>query len=219
MGIVLANQKLVTMRRIAEFKENIGVLLISSLFILLAARLKLSDLQGLGWKTVLFLLVMLLIVRPAVVLLSTFRSGLSWQERLFLAWMAPRGIVAAAVSSIFALRLAAVDHPQAEMLVPLTFAVIVVTCTVYGLTSLPLARWLKLSQANPQGVLIVGAHDWARRIAEALQRRQAESHAARHQLRQRPVGAHDRAGRLLRQRDRRMCAKTSNSTASGGCWR
>ena len=102
-------------------------------------------------------------------MLSTFRSGLSWQERVFLAWMAPRGIVAAAVSSIFALRLAAVDHPQAEMLVPLTFAVIVVTCTVYGLTSLPLARWLKLSQANPQGVLIVGAHDWAQRIAEALQ--------------------------------------------------
>ncbi|MBI1257164.1 MAG: hypothetical protein GC204_06810 [Chloroflexi bacterium] len=169
MGIVLANQKLVTIRRIAEFKENIGVLLISSLFILLAARLKISDLQGLGWNTVLFLLVMLLIVRPLVVLLSTFRAGLSWQERVFLAWMAPRGIVAAAVSSIFALRLAAVDHPQAEMLVPLTFAVIVVTCTVYGLTSLPLARWLKLSQANPQGVLIVGAHDWAKRIGQALQ--------------------------------------------------
>jgi hypothetical protein len=82
--------------------------------------------------------------------------------------MAPRGIVAAAVSSIFALRLAAIDHPQAEMLVPLTFAAIVVTCTVYGLSSLPLARWLGLSQADPQGVLIVGAHDWARYIAEAL---------------------------------------------------
>src|SRR5690606_20915260 len=78
------------------------------------------------------------------------------------------GIVAAAVSSIFALRLMAVDYPQADMLVPLTFAVIVVTCTVYGLTSLPLAIRLKLSSANPQGVLIIGAHDWARRIAEVL---------------------------------------------------
>ncbi len=168
MGIALANQRLVPIRNIAEFKENIGVLLISSLFILLAARLQISDLQGLGWNTVLFLLVLLLIVRPAAVLLSTFRAGLSWRERAFLAWMAPRGIVAAATSSIFALRLAAVDHPQAEMLVPITFAVIVVTCAVYGLTSLPLARWLNLSQANPQGVLIVGAHDWAQRIAAAL---------------------------------------------------
>ncbi len=168
MGIVLANQQLVTVRQIAKFKENIGVLLISSLFILLSARITIAELQALGWETILFIVVLLLVVRPAAVLISTFRSGLSWQERLFLSWMAPRGIVAAAVSSIFALRLAAVDHPQAEMLVPLTFAVIVVTCTVYGLSALPLARWLGLSQADPQGVLIIGAHDWGRRIAEVL---------------------------------------------------
>ncbi|HVU12598.1 MAG TPA: sodium:proton antiporter [Phototrophicaceae bacterium] len=168
MGIALANQKEVTIGHIAEFKENIGVILISGLFILLAARLKISDLQGLGWETVLFLVVLILIVRPAAVLLSTFRSGLSWQERLFLAWMAPRGIVAAATASIFALRLEAIHHPQADLLIPTIFAVIVVTCAVYGLSSLPLARWLRLSQANPQGVLIVGAHDWARQMAEVL---------------------------------------------------
>lgn len=169
MGIALANQKYVPVRHITEFKENIGVLLISSLFILLAARLRIADLEGLGWNTLLFILAMLFVVRPVSVYLSTLRSGLSWRERVFLSWMAPRGIVAAATSSIFALRLTAVDHPQAEMLVPVTFAVIVSTCVVYGLTSLPLARWLKLSQANPQGVLFVGAHEWAQRIALALQ--------------------------------------------------
>lgn len=168
MGIALANQKSVTIRHIAEFKESIGVLLISCLFILLSARLQITDLQNLGWSTVLFVIVMLVLVRPASVLLSTFRSSLTWQERVFLSAMAPRGIVAAAVSSIFALRLAEVDHPQAEMLVPLTFAVIVATCAIYGLSSLPLARWLGLSQADPQGVLIVGAHEWARQIAEVL---------------------------------------------------
>ncbi|MFN8450958.1 MAG: sodium:proton antiporter [Anaerolineae bacterium] len=168
MGIALANQKIVTIRHIAEFKESVGVLLISCLFILLSARLEISALHSLGWNTVLFLIVMLVLVRPATVLISTFRSGLSWQERLFLSAMAPRGIVAAAVSSIFALRLALVGHPQAEMLVPVTFAVIVATCTIYGLSSLPLAHWLGLSQANPQGVLIVGAHDWARQIADSL---------------------------------------------------
>lgn len=168
MGIALANQKQVNVRHIAEFKENIGVLLISCLFILLSARLQIADLQQLGWSTALFLVVMFVIVRPATVYLSTLRSGLSWQEKVFLSWMAPRGIVAAATSSIFALRLIEVNHPQAEMLVPVTFAVIVSTCVVYGLTSLPLARWLKLSQANPQGVLIVGAHDWGQKIAVAL---------------------------------------------------
>ncbi len=166
--VALANQKLVTVRHIAEFKENIGVLLISSLFILLAARIQVADLQNLGWNTVLFLLLLLFVVRPVSVYVSTIRAGLSWQERIFLSWMAPRGIVAAATSSIFALRLIAVDHPQAEMLVPLTFAVIVVTSAVYGLTSLPLARRLGLSQANPQGVLVVGAHGWAQEIAAAL---------------------------------------------------
>ncbi len=168
MGIVLANQQRVTVRRIVEFKENVGVILISSLFILLAGRLQFSDLQGIGWETLLFVAALMLIIRPAAVLISTFRSGLDWREKLFLSWMAPRGIVAASVASIFALRLAAVQHPQAEMLVPVTFAVIVITCTIYGLTALPLARRLGLSQADPQGVLIVGAHEWARRIAEAL---------------------------------------------------
>src|SRR5690606_31688635 len=144
------NQKLVTVRHIAEFKENIGVLLISSLFILLAARIQVADLQNLGWNTVIFLLLLLFVVRPVSVYVSTIRAGLSWQERIFLSWMAPRGIVAAATSSIFALRLIAVDHPQAEMLAPLTAAVIVVTRAVYGMTSLPLARRLGLSRANPQ---------------------------------------------------------------------
>lgn len=170
MGIVVANQRAVPVKRIIEFKETVGVLLISSLFILLSARLEISDLTNLGLGTVLFLVVLMFIVRPASVFISSFGSSLSWKEKIFLSWMAPRGIVAASVSSIFALRLAAVNHPQAELLVPLTFSVIVVTCAVYGLTALPLARWLGLSQASPQGVLIVGAHTWAREIAAALQK-------------------------------------------------
>ncbi|MFQ5798926.1 MAG: NAD-binding protein [Bacteroidota bacterium] len=90
-------------------------------------------------------------------------------SRPFLSWRAPRGIVAAAVASIFALRLAEAGHPGAELLVPLTFMVIVGTIAINGLTASPLARWLRVAQPNPQGALIVGAHSWARAIAGALQ--------------------------------------------------
>ena len=169
MGMALANQNVIRVRRIIEFKENIGIVLISSLFILLAARLQPSQLAALDGRALLFIAFMMLVVRPVSVLLSAVGSTLNARERLFIAWMAPRGIVAAAVSSIFSLRLTEVGHPQAELLVPLTFAVIIVTCAVYGLTSLPLARRLDLSLSDPQGVLIVGAHDWAREIAGALQ--------------------------------------------------
>ena len=169
MGIVLGNQKRIAVRHIIEFKENLGILLVSSLFIVLAARLHPSDWSDLGWYTPSFLLALIFIARPLSVVLSTIGSGLQWKERVFLMWMAPRGIVAAAVASVFALRLADAGHPQAHLLVPLTFLVIIVTVVIYGLSAFPLARWLQVSQPNPQGFLIVGAHPWARKIAIALQ--------------------------------------------------
>jgi hypothetical protein len=111
----------------------------------------------------------MVIARPASVALSTLGSGLSWRERSFLSWIAPRGIVAASVSSVFALRLVEAGYPQAELLLPITFMVIIFTVTIYGLTASPMARWLRVAQPNPQGVLIVGAHSWAQAIASVLQ--------------------------------------------------
>jgi hypothetical protein len=112
---------------------------------------------------------LIFIVRPAAVALSTLRSELSMNERLFLAWMAPRGIVAAAVSSIFAVQLSQNGMAGAERLAPLTFMVIVGTVAVYGLTAVPVGRWLKVAQPNPQGAIIAGAHGWARQIGQTLQ--------------------------------------------------
>lgn len=170
MGIILANQRAASIKHIIEFKENLRVLLIAALFIILAARLKPEDLTSLGWGSLLFLAILILVARPASVLLSTIRSGLSWREKLFLSWMAPRGIVAAAVTSVFALKLAEeASYMQAELMVPQMFMVIVGTVTIYGLTAAPVGRWLKVAQPNPQGVLIVGAHGWARAIASTLQ--------------------------------------------------
>ena len=169
MGMVLANQTSVPVKHIVQFKENLRVLLISGLFILLAARLKISDLEFFGLGTVIFILVLLFVARPAAAFLSTYRLGFSKNERLFISWLAPRGIVAAAMASVFALALAEAGHPQAEKLVPYTFFVIVSTVSVYGLSASAVARKLKVAQADPQGVVMLGAHSWARMIGEALQ--------------------------------------------------
>ncbi|KAA3663580.1 MAG: hypothetical protein DWQ04_10065 [Chloroflexi bacterium] len=168
MGIVLANQKRVNIQHIVSFKEELGVLLLSVLFIVLSARVNLSDFEGIGWEATLFLGVMILVIRPLAVWVSTIRSNLNWKERVFLAWLAPRGIVAASVASLFALELHELGYEGADVLLPITFLVVVGTVTVYALTAGPLARLLGLVRSNPQGTLIIGAHGWAREIATVL---------------------------------------------------
>jgi NhaP-type Na+/H+ or K+/H+ antiporter len=168
MGITLANQRAFPVRRLMEFSENLNSLLLSSLFIMLASNLQSVDLSGLKMTDFLFLAVLILIVRPIAILLSTVRSQLNWRERIFLMAMAPRGIVAAAVASVFGLEMMKIGYPMASRMAPITFLVIVGTVTVYGLAAAPLARWLHLCDPNPQGTLIVGAHTWARTLARAL---------------------------------------------------
>ena len=167
MGLVLANQKRVSVKHIFEFKENLTVLLISSLFIVLTARLNLDSFISLKLRGVAFVVFLILVVRPACVWISTIGSGLKNSERIFLSWLAPRGIVAAAVASVFALEMKGTSQP-AEEFASATFMVIVGTVVVYGLTAASLARRLGLSVANPQGVLIASAHPGARAIAVGL---------------------------------------------------
>jgi NhaP-type Na+/H+ or K+/H+ antiporter len=168
MGILLANQKKVSIKHIIEFKENLRVILISTLFIVLAARLNIEDLSHLNLNIFIFLAILIFIARPLSVFISTIGQKINIREKILLAWLAPRGIVAAAVSSIFAIELSANGFGDAERLIPLTFIVIIGTVTLYGLTAVPLARMLKLSEPNPQGVLIVGAHRWARKLGKTL---------------------------------------------------
>ncbi len=175
LGVMLANQRSVAIRHVVEFKENLRVLLISTLFIVLASRLKVDweAMQTLGWPSIGFVALLILVVRPVSVFVSTFGCGLKWQERVFLAWIHPRGIVAAAVASLFALNLAqAENHPlaaEANRFVLMTFLVIVGTVTVYGLSLALLARRLGLSGENPQGILFASASPAVRAIAEAIQ--------------------------------------------------
>ena len=168
MGVLLANQGQVVVHHIVEFEENLRVILVSTLFILLAARLPIEEFTRIDLRSLAFVSLLILVIRPVVVLLSTIGTGLTVAEKVFVSWMAPRGIVAAAVASVFAFDMDAERFPEADRLVPVVFLVILVTVLVYGLSAGPLARRLGLSSGSPQGVLFVGAHAWVRAMAQAL---------------------------------------------------
>lgn len=169
MGIALANQKAVRIHHIIEFKENLRVLLLSALFILLAARIELSSLlAGLNINIVIFLLILIFVCRPLSVYLSTLFSDINWREKVFLSWMAPRGVVAASVSSIFAISLMNNGFEQADQLVPIVFIVIISTVVIYGIPASWVARKLGVAKPVPNGLLILGAHEWSLAIAEAI---------------------------------------------------
>lgn len=174
LGVGLANQERAKIRHVIEFKENLRTLLISCLFIVLGARIGWEDLVSVWKEALLFLAALILVVRPLSVLLSTLGSkGLGWREKLFLSFMAPRGIVAAAVSSVFALELANTGGEYAgesDRLVSVAYTVIVGTVAFYGIFAGPLARRLGLAVANPQGVLFVGIRKWSIEAARAIQK-------------------------------------------------
>ena len=168
MGIWLARRDSAAMRQLLEFNESLRTLLISALFILLAARIEPDQLRDVIVPSLLFLALLVFVARPLGVIVSTTRTSLSWRERLFLMVMAPRGIVAAAVSAIFAIRLEEEGVRGAELIVPVVFLVIIGTIVVYGFLAGPIARALGLAEARANGVLIVGAHSIARGLAKEL---------------------------------------------------
>ena len=168
MGIALGNMRGVHVDDILDFKEHLTTLLVSTLFILLAARLPWPLPNGLLAAGLGILVVSQVLIRPATVLLATAGSSLTWRERALIAWVAPRGIVAAAVSALFALRLGDLGVAGASALVPLVFILIIGTVVLQSATARPLARWLKVAEPDPRGVLVFGADAVPRAVAQAL---------------------------------------------------
>ena len=168
MGIWLVNMKGVHVQSILHFKENLTMVFVSILFIILAARLDFAQLQALGWGAIIVLLVMQFIARPAKVFFSTFRSTFTLSEKLILSWVGPRGIVAAAVSAIFALRLEKTGVEGADLIVPLAFTIIIGTVLMQGLSARIFASMLKVTEPSTKGYLIVGGNKVALVIAKAL---------------------------------------------------
>lgn len=174
-GMALGNSKFASLQDMRRFKENIAVLLISGVFVILTANLTVETIMSaFTWQTAAFLIGMLFIVRPVTVFISTW-GELSFKEATLIGWIAPRGIVAVAVSGFFATRLAvlAEDSPSellrgADQITALAFAIVFVTVIAHGFTIGPLARYLKLARSKPAGVLMVGANAWSTGLAKTL---------------------------------------------------
>ena len=168
-GLVTAHVLKSQARKLREFKGTLTTLLVSTLFMLLAANFDLKDLKRV-WPDGLYVLAaVMLIIRPLNILVSTRGSKLLWREKVFLCWIAPRGIVAASVASIVGRALAENNAPDAgKQLVAMTFLVIAGTVVLNGLTARPLAWLLNLRAGNTQGMLIIGAHPLALQYARCL---------------------------------------------------
>jgi len=171
MGVALANMGMTSMRSIHPFKENVAVLLVSGIFILLAASLKWDELAYLqsSWRPFAFLLALLFLVRPLTVLISLLGSSVPWNERLFIAWVAPRGIVLVAISGLFALRLGDLGIEGGQILIGLSFAVVVATVVAHGFTIDIVARLLGIKGTSRPGLLLVGSTPWTIALAQQME--------------------------------------------------
>ncbi len=169
MGITLANSRLASINELRFFKENISVLLVSGVFIILTANLTFDSIKAFDWSVFWLIVTMLFIIRPLSVFISTIGTGLPWREKLLVGWIAPRGVVAVAVSGFFGAALLENGYVDGGMLLPLAFAMVFTTVTLHGFTISSLAKRLGLASREKPGVLIVGASPWSTELAVKLQ--------------------------------------------------
>jgi hypothetical protein len=168
MGAALANQRRIDVSLMLEFHGTLVQLLIGALFVLISASVSPSDVSAVLPGALALVAIMVLVIRPLAVALSTWRSELSLRERAFVAWMAPRGIVAGATASAFGLELQQAHVPGAQHVLPIVFVAIFATVVIYGLTAARVARLLGVAEPKGRVVLVVGGTPWARAIAAAL---------------------------------------------------
>ncbi len=170
MGTVLANMEVPRLDEILSFKESLSLLLISILFILLAANINMEDLSLIlsDWRSFALLGIVSFVLRPIGVFFSTRKSGLKLNEKVFISWVGPRGIVAAGIASLFGITLTRMEVPGAEYITPLVFFVVLGTVLLNATTARLVARLLKVTQDSSSGVLILGASLASRVIARYL---------------------------------------------------
>ena len=170
MGMVLGNGKLKNLNELLYFKESLSVLLISILFILLAANINMEDLMLLyNWKTPVLFLIVVFVIRPLAVFLSTYKSNLNLNEKLFISWVGPRGIVAAGIASLFGGKLLKEGVEGAEYITPLVFMIVLGTVLLNATTARLFAKTVGVFLKDSDGILFVGASKSSRLIAKYLQ--------------------------------------------------
>ncbi|PRY26612.1 sodium/proton antiporter (CPA1 family) [Aliiruegeria haliotis] len=169
MGLVIANSDLPSFIELRRFKEHATILLVSGVFILLAASMDLGSLQLLGWQGIAFLLVVIFVVRPATVLLSLLGTAIPFREQLLVGLTGPRGVVLVAVAGLFGERLVGIGVEDGHRIVPLAFALVATTVILHGFTLAPLARALGLASTDTPGLLIVGGSRFSTALGKLCQ--------------------------------------------------
>ncbi len=167
-GVVLANQTIVSIRRVTAFGKSLEVLIIGTLFILLGALVSTDQLREYGWAIVLLVAALVLLVRPLAAFFSLLGTQLGWRDRAIIGWLDPRGIVAASTAAAFTGSLAAANIEN-DFLLPVVFGVILGTGVVYGLTAKPVARRLGVTLPPAKGVGLVGNGSWVLDLGRCLQ--------------------------------------------------
>jgi NhaP-type Na+/H+ or K+/H+ antiporter len=170
MGLVVGNMQLVERESLQRFKEHLTIVLLSVLFIVIPSQLQPEQLALIDWRLVLFVLSILFVVRPLTIGLVTIGAPMRKEDKILLAWIAPRGIVAAATAGIFGPALVAEGYADAQKLLPVTFLVIIATVLAHGLTIGRLARRLDLAAKSANGLLLVGATPWSTALARAIKK-------------------------------------------------
>ncbi len=170
MGIVIANAKLPSYEEMRRFKEHATVLLVSGVFILLAAGLDVDALGALDWRAAAFVAVVMLVARPVTVFAALIGTGIPFKEKLLVALTGPRGVVLVAVAGLFGERLLDLGFADAALVGPLAFVLVAVTVVVNGFTLAPFARLLGLAGADVPGIVIIGGSDWTTALAEVLKK-------------------------------------------------
>ena len=168
LGVALANWPKFPRETILEFNESLTILLVSVLFIILAARVELESLLSVGFAGLVLLAIVMFVARPLSVWASSIGSNLKTNEKLMISWIGPRGIVAAAISSLFAIRLQEYDIQGVELLVPLVFLVIIGTVMIQGLGAKMVGNFLGVREPETNGILIVGSNPIALLVATSL---------------------------------------------------
>ena len=173
MGMVLGNMDLPNIKELLYFKESLSVLLISILFILLAANINIADLELIyTWKTAALFAIIILFIRPLGVFLSAQGSNLKFNEKLFISWVGPRGIVAAGIASLFGSKLLAKGEPGAEYITPLVFMIVLGTVLLNATTARVFAKLVGVFLKKSEGILILGASKVSRLIGDYLHKNQ-----------------------------------------------
>lgn len=169
MGVILANMHISSIEQVKHFNENISILLTSSVFVMLTSSLSRSILVDIfQLKIILFVLSMLFIVRPLSIWISTIGTDLNIREKTLIGWIAPRGIVALTVTGYFSNLLVEEGHQDAELLLALTFALVIVTVIAHGFSIQPLAKKLGLAHDGKPGLVIVGSNPFSVALAKFL---------------------------------------------------